>query len=152
MSMGLLRLSDPPCIARRKAVASGSERLSAALKSHPPYLRKALLAPKLGILDPILRILPSAHYSVPKSHNELLDDVKGSINPLLREMQAIIYDQDILIQQLLAALPTARHSHSLIRSLDYYFDLAYPACPVQGRCIVAFAVLRELLTRPMGRA
>ncbi|KAI9329513.1 hypothetical protein DFJ73DRAFT_782269 [Zopfochytrium polystomum] len=91
---------------------SGSDRLSSALHSHPPYLQKAFLVPKPGIFDPILRILPSAHYSIPKSHNELLDDVKTSINPLLRELQSIIADQDDLIRRLFSLLPSAQQSRT----------------------------------------
>ncbi|KAI9340763.1 hypothetical protein DFJ73DRAFT_946759 [Zopfochytrium polystomum] len=88
--------------------STGSERLRDLLLARPPYLTKAILQPKRGIFDAFLRILPSAHYSVPKFLDELLVDVQGTINPLLRNMQAIIADQDNLIKQLVSAIETPR--------------------------------------------
>ncbi|KAI9310223.1 hypothetical protein DFJ73DRAFT_941669 [Zopfochytrium polystomum] len=87
---------------------SGADRLASALQSHPNSLQKGFLVPKPGIFDPFLRMVPSYRYSVPKSPDELLVDVKTTINPLLREMQSIIADQDDLIKRLLALSTSAR--------------------------------------------
>ncbi|KAI9311757.1 hypothetical protein DFJ73DRAFT_787912 [Zopfochytrium polystomum] len=126
--------------------STGSERLRDLLLARPPYLQKAILQPKRGIFDAFLRILPSAHYSVPKSLDELLVDVRGTINPLLRDMQAIIADQDDLIKQLFSAIETPRpqlvdrsyiHKPSPSHHLD--FNLTTSACPSHGHRVITTA-------------
>ncbi|KAI9354144.1 hypothetical protein DFJ73DRAFT_828071, partial [Zopfochytrium polystomum] len=110
---------DSPALAIPMAVPAptGTERLSALLHAHPPYLRKALLRPKPAIFDPLLRIFPSPVYSIPKSHNELLEDVRGTINPLLCQLQTIITEQDDLIKQL-SATPAPPPQLRLVRLVD----------------------------------